>query len=150
MNELGRTKRALEVAIVAMNKAYNLATHQWLALELHNINRILNPPQEMETVEVKKWLVINEHGDAICAYQDSGQPRDHYPHPQYQVVEVNGTFQRPKPRPVERSVNVEAHVVDGTGAFMAGSILSMDNCPLLESFTECHGKTGTLTFTWQE
>lgn len=134
--ELERYKEALNVALAYL-KAYPSSFRE----PLRDINAILNPPPEMETIEVKRWecktcgemfksQAVNG-GNPCCWGMDT-------------LIPLTGTFQRPKAQPVERSVSVEGYV-NGLGSLSNGR-----HGDIFNEYHECRGKKGVVTFTWQE
>lgn len=150
--ELERTKKALDTALIALetcsrcmvSEALNAGVKAYIA----DINAILNPPPALEEVEVEAWTckvcgTLRDTKEPItgnpCCWKDEN------------YVQLLGSFQRPKPQPVVRSVSVEAQIGGGTG-YVSGScrLAEAHDLPALANFPECHGKRVTLTATWTE
>lgn len=152
MTELERYKEAYAVAMEYLSDfttSYKQA-HQ-------DCHAILNPPPATEEVEVVRLMCnkcqrVQSEGFnpavEVCFCHETGQPLD-----QWTYTELKGTYTRPVPQKVERSVSTNA-MVGGAGCpkqyISEGDVAAFDeDCPFF-SHPECHGKTGTLTFTWEE
>jgi len=114
-------ERYKEVVELAKTKIFALGDREALFQFDADVNAILNPPPEMETVEVDlgtRWMQV-QRGEI---YQQ--EPADHAKY-LYQKVKLTGTFTHPKPQPVMRSVSKE------------------------ETYANCWG-IAKVTFTWKE
>lgn len=152
MTELERYKRAVaHLKLQLEDKHCSFDAYQEM---FRTVDAILNPLPEMEEVEVVRWMCttcdetydfrpvtsecgakLNEHGGECNGTE---------------YVKLTGTFQRPKPQPVERSVSVDVRVKASSGGDKGQPILPSGYYATFQDFPECHGKTGTLTFTWTE
>ena len=149
-NELERYKEALEVAKDALISRTlgpypsGLRKEDYDALE--RISKALNPPPDMETVEVVRWecekcgySYKKEPLNNICIH-----PRENHTHPSCTTfIKLTGTFERAKPQPVERSMEILLCKHDGV---LAVQILGDGTCDDLADMTE--GKRCNLT--WEE
>lgn len=152
MTELERTKKALEFAMQQLGysaegrTASGLAHSTNAARAVDKINAILNPPPEFEEVESVVWQILESNGQKRGCYPDfepslSAEEKAKG----WQIVKHVGTIKRPKLQKVERSVSVGA-MVDHSGI----SNLVKSGAAEWKDHPEAHGKTGTLTFTWEE
>jgi hypothetical protein len=144
IEELERYKEAIRVLLLRLNNFESCGYSTVIRDVEKEVHAILNPPPAMETVEVKRWAVVAPSGYVEVTYSDkeSAESRTASGAFQgYRVVPLTGTYQRPVKQKVERSVSVEVVVAPG------GRLL-----PTLmrESPVDLEGKTGTLTFTWEE
>lgn len=148
MNELERTKKALELAISSLEKnghsfgifgleANRSSTEKTLA----NINAILQPEPEFEDVAVVVWAAYDRDGGRI-AVKDSKEYAEKCDGC-VAVSELRGTLRRPKPQKVERSVSVEMVLI-------GRSAEPRYNCSPRICFPGAEGKQVTLTATWEE
>lgn len=157
--ELERCKEALAVARHAMAILANVqpgeSPFQLITAYQKDIDTILNPPPEMEEVELVSWAIIAPSGFIETTSTNEGLQRDQVGNPNspfygYQVVPLTGTIKRPKKQPVERSVTAVGVKFDsgdcGTSIWPHGANLTGD----ATVWSNLHGKTGTLTFTWTE
>lgn len=132
MKELERVNSALTKAMAGLACAGYMET-------LKEVNEILNPPPEMETVIESIW----RHKVTMEVVDDQPPLADIENWQEYV-----GSVKRPKPQKVQRSVvNVDATVTT------AGETIAIHSGSCGSPFkynTECHGKNGTLTFTWEE
>lgn len=97
--ELERCKEALQVAIEELgtkNRHTLEKTCEAASVEaLERMDKILNPPVEMETFKVVRWYCPK------CNSTDC-ETGGHF----FESVKLTGTYPRPKKQPVERSVPV--------------------------------------------
>lgn len=141
MTELQRHKEAVAYVAVEMRKLSGLDYAMTTEHILCEMDKILNPPPAVETVEVDlgtRWM----HKKRKEIYS---QKPAYHALPEYEEIKLTGTFTR-EVQKVERSVSVEAYV-DSLARICAND---RDGRSALWYEHECHGKTGTLTFTWEE
>ena len=123
--ELERCKEALQVAIEELgtkNRHTLEKTCEAASVEaLERMDKILNPPVEMETFKVVRWYCPK------CNSTDCETGG-------HESVKLTGTYPRPKKQPVERSASV---------AFTTNGWERCDG-----EWREVSGKTGT--FIWVE
>lgn len=111
---------------------------------------IEGPPPEVEEFEVERFLVFYPDGSVSHALTREGVQG--FDCMGGSVERVARTFYRPKPKPVKRSVSVEAAIGTTTGQYMPGACRFAMN-PDKSAFhaqPACHGKVGKLTFTWTD
>lgn len=106
MGELERYKKALDWVLGSP-----LAGSSQLVKV--SIDEILNPPPEFETVEVVRWETTNRHG--CPEWSTFADDAENWRKEGREVIELTGTFQRPKPVKVERSAE---GVVSGRGGMV--------------------------------
>lgn len=152
MTELERHKKAMAVALEVLDVCTrHMESEKYTAsttTDLARINAILNPPPSDEEVEVVRWeckecaSTYNEEGIVIsksvdwkgCGCSEDSNMR----------FRLTGTITRPVPQKVEKSVNIP--VVWKRDNWIVYPC-SMDVDSNIHQF---EGKTGTLTFIWQE
>lgn len=158
MTELERYKEAVEVLLDAVNELrHRGCVHHDRPEEIRyfaditrvKVSTILNPPPEMEEVEVVRYEC------ATCGWV-SGRVTDEVKEcpcgtsQHKEFIKLTGTYKRPVPQKVEKSVSIKAKVADGSSALGPGDVAQCDDTFSFIDHPECHGKHGTLTFTWQE
>jgi len=102
---------------------------------LAEIEDLLNPKPEMETTTVERWTF----GDGCDTFATEEEARDNATH-SGEVYKLTGTYQRPKPQPVEKSVS--GTVRGGRG------LISIDVS--LEHQGDPPPMGSAVTLTWQE
>lgn len=142
--ELERAERALGVAVDTLKSISQGSCPTWLRTEcygaLESVGAILNPPPEMESVEVVRWTF----GDGCDTFATEDEACDNATR-SGEVYKLTGFRHRPKPQPVERSVSGPVEWVrEGINAIPLSS-----GAPYFD-FDAVVGKTGTLTFAWME
>lgn len=142
MNELARTKRALEVAMKAIAELEGADNRAFTGPRAHraicDVYNMLNPPLEMEDVEVVRYKLVYDDGKLSGCRDFGSVDAVHQFCPDAtggNIVKLTGTYQRPKPQTVERSVNIEISLM---GLAIPASAKDGGYC----------GRTGT--FTWTE
>jgi hypothetical protein len=146
MTEFERVKKALELAINGLEifsrqRGDILIVDMNLIADSHlkKVRSVLNPPPVYEEVELKRWecktcgamfktQAVND-GNSCCWGIDT-------------LIPLTGTIKRPVPAKVERSVTVEEVQVTAFGGVRFSQNKLFTSVPV--------GKTGTLTFTWEE
>lgn len=119
MEELGRYKEAMDRVMTAI-RCWGLDYAYVVEPLAREINSILNPPPEFETVEVIQFCTIGARGNAVSVYDTAEELKDARPAtPDSEIVKLTGTYQRPKPQKVDRSVdgtssNGKAHFDTGS------------------------------------
>lgn len=98
-------------------------------------------PPEMEEIEVECYATVWPD-KSICSLMVQ---LPEVMEESQNLVKLTGTYLRPVPQKVERSVSIDAEIQNGRHGYRAGTILDE-----FTDFPECHGKRGTLTFTWEE
>jgi len=133
--ELERYKEAVRVARDELHTIYSTAevtagklTSACAEKAYDEINLILNPPPVYEEVTVERYVIIASDGEERW-YGLGSNPGIIEGE---QIVKLTGTRRVQVAQKVERSVSVE-----GVSCPFAGN-------------PETFGKTGTLTFTWEE
>jgi len=137
MTELERYKKATEYVIERLKVSANSTVTtppMYAAATIDQINVILNPPPVYEDVTVTAWMFTDSGGKIYGPYAYEPEPvagREN--------IKLTGTRRVQVAQKVERSVSVEA-ASDTKGDFF------YTFCDHPETF----GKTGTLTFKWEE
>ena len=107
MTKLERTEKALAVAEANLKSiaSYRGTFGEQANNALKGIADILNPPPEMETVEVKRVGIYHvKTGEFNCSVTEeiASKPSFIKEWPGCVAIPLTGTYQRPKPAPVER------------------------------------------------
>jgi hypothetical protein len=140
--ELENTREALDTAVNALisisqgNCPAGLRTKCYDALE--KVTTIRNPPPEIEEVTLTRWETTGPSG--CPEWSTFGADAADWERKGQIVIELTGTYKRPKPRKVEKSIIIKSVFVDLRGQLTCQ--------PIFRQGPE--GKTGTLTFSWTE
>lgn len=146
MTELERYKEALEYALSEHDRLHKACSDRIRV----DVSLILNPPPEMEEVTVERWswggfFRTFETKEQALHDADSNEP----------VTKLRCTYRRAGPQKVERSVSIEAEI-NGNYRHPLGDVFGKSegvaayNKVAFYDHPECHGKRGTLTFSWEE
>ncbi len=143
--ELEKTKEALEIAVDALRDAYDTGRNQIISVKLASISAILAPdPVEIETVELVRWESQNPAG--YPEWTTFSDDADDWRREGRRVVELTGSFTRPKKQPVVKRVSIPAQISSSGQSFNDPAAAK----PEWSHHTECHNKRGVLTFEWEE
>lgn len=140
--------------ITKIGNALGLEGKFLVGFGFEQIMAIIAPPPEMEDVDVTSWAIIAPSGfietTSINEELQQGQvANENSPYYGYRVVKLAGTYQRVKPKPVERSVSVEVLVTDGGSTIERVTAAATHGAPF-RGHSEISGKEGILTFTYTE
>jgi len=158
MTELERYKEAVRVAREELGKmmvswAMTPACREQATCIVTQINTIINPPPVYEDVTVERWVCNTcDKGGMSTAYKSEPKicsySSEDYNCNGKEFTKLTGTRRVQVAQKVERSVSVEARVNVSGDPY--GFLNDVASCIPFHDRPETHGKTGTLTFTWEE
>lgn len=140
--ELERYQAAHAHIFNRLNKAM---ARWWIDRLGAEVDAILQPPPTYEEVTVERWLCpecgnCNNETES-AAYGCCGTFGEDGVAPK-----LTGTRRVPVKQPVRKRVSVKAEISDSGVSYLIG----IRARPERRDHPDCHGKTGTLTFEWEE
>lgn len=95
-----------------------------------NMRLIIELPPKLEEVEVSSWAIIAPSGFIETTSANEELQRNQVGNPNspfygYQVAKLTGTYKRPKPQPIEKSVSFNgSFVLDNTNPHFQSKVLA--------------------------
>lgn len=156
MNELKQKSLALNMAMGALESIIMTSSSdvvrisKFCADQLKSINSILTPEPVYEEVEVECWAgvdIMTGKINAIGTKESVDIAVSDNPANLIKKIKMTGTVKRPIPQKNSRTVSVKTSINQfgeplNTADGLYANIGAND--------PDCVGKTGTLTFTWEE
>jgi hypothetical protein len=114
---------------------------------------LVNPVIPTEEREVKGWAIVRISDGCVNEYSDTKEDAEeslaeHHTPSAYRIAELTGKYSVPVPPKKVKSISVPVRV-DKDGYPQNTDFNKHLGYPF-RTFSECHGKTGTLTFTWED